>query len=162
MNVYNRYAQALFDLAKDKDQIADIYNFKSNLDKDVQDFFSNPVISFEDKNKIIDMMVKTKLVKFFLKLMLDRGRTDFLSCIKSFEKISDMKNNLARGKVVSAIPLSKEEKKILDTVFLEKINKKVIFEYEIDKSILGGIKVIIGGLVFEDTLSNRLNKLKEI
>ena len=120
MNVYNRYAQALFDLAKDEGQITDIYNFKSNLDKEVQDFFNNPVISSEDKNKIVDIMTKTELVKKFFKLMLDRGRTDFLSCIKSFEKISDIKNNIARGKVISAVFLSKEEKKMLETVFFGK------------------------------------------
>lgn len=162
MKVYDRYARAFFELSKTDKESLEILNMKKSLDKEVEAFFNNPIVDVEHKKEVVNSLATTKGLRTFLKFMLDKNRFDFRSFVNAFEKLSDKKNQLVRGKVITASELSSESKKNLEKTFFKKLNKKVIFEYETDKAILGGVKVEIDGTVFEDTLANKLNRLQNI
>ena len=162
MKVYDRYAQAFFELSKTEKEISNALYIKNFLSKEVASFLNNPIIDTEHKKEIVSTIATTEVLKNFLNFMLDKKRFDFTSFIEALEKLSDKKNQIIRGKAVTAFELSSKLKNTLEATFFKKISKKVIFEYEIDNSILGGIRVEIGGIIFEDTLINKLNKIKNL
>lgn len=162
MKIYDRYAQAFFELVKTKEELLDVLNLEKLLDKEVESFLKNPVADIEHKKQVTDTIASTQALQTFLKFMLYKGRFDFLAFVKAFEKLSDQKNQIVRGKVTTAVEFSLVARKQLEDTFLKKLNKKVIFKYEINKAVLGGIRAEIEGTVFEDTLANKLNKFKNI
>ena len=161
MKVYSRYARAFFEILEESKQTYDFEKFKKNLTKKVIDYFNNPIIDQQKKNQVIEKITDFEPLKKFLKFLINKKRFDICSCISEIQKINDKKNNILRGVVTTATTLSTNSKKMIENIFSKKLNKKLIFDYNTDPNVLGGIRVLIGDVVFEDTIKNKLNRLKE-
>ncbi len=62
--------------------------------------------------------------------------------------------------VFTAFPLSDEDKERIRKVFARKHGEDVSFEFNIDKTVLGGILIIDGNDYYDSTVSGRLAKIK--
>lgn len=72
------------------------------------------------------------------------------------------RKNIIKGIVKTAVPLLPEELEKLKTIFEDKYDKTIIFDTEIDKSILGGVYVSVGNDVIDDTIKSKIEEMKEI
>lgn len=66
--------------------------------------------------------------------------------------------------VISAKPLTPAEVKKVERVFLQKHSnqkEKVIFDYQIDEKLIGGIMVIDGDKYYDGTISGKISKLAQ-
>ena len=81
--------------------------------------------------------------------------------ISQMEELWYEKNGIEKFKVYSAVELSEnQEKRLIEE--LEKYHKKrVIFEKEIDKSLIAGIKIQKGSVFYDFSINGNLNKLKD-
>lgn len=64
-------------------------------------------------------------------------------------------------RVLSSKPLSKESKEKIENLFSKKVEGQAEFVYEVDASLIGGIKVIDGSIVYDGTLAGKLEQLKQ-
>ena len=64
--------------------------------------------------------------------------------------------------VVSARELSAAEKLKVEKVFSAKLSEEVQADYAVDESLLGGITVTAGDMVFDGSLSSEIVKLGRI
>ena len=64
-------------------------------------------------------------------------------------------------RVLSSKPLSQESKEKIENLFRKKVEGQVEFVYEIDASVIAGIKVIDGSIVYDGSLSGKLEQLKQ-
>lgn len=64
-----------------------------------------------------------------------------------------------RVKVASSQALRKDQKENLQRVLKEKTGVEMIFEETLNKALIGGLIVEIGGLVIDGTLKNKLQRL---
>jgi F-type H+-transporting ATPase subunit b len=62
-------------------------------------------------------------------------------------------------KVVSSFPLEDKQRQELKRVLEEKLGRKVTLEETIDKALISGLTLDIGGLVIDGTIKNRFNKI---
>jgi F-type H+-transporting ATPase subunit delta len=100
-------------------------------------------------------------IERFLKLLVERRRIQYIKeIVAMYQELLDEEFNIARGEVITAYPISEEEKKEIESVLKEYLKKEVILESKVDEGIIGGIK--IGDLIFDGTLKTQLGKFKEI
>ena len=55
-----------------------------------------------------------------------------------------------------------EELDKLQNIFETKYNKKIIFETQVDKQILGGVYIRIGNDVIDGTVKSKIDEMKEL
>jgi len=167
--ISNRYAKALFLLAKKENLLQEI----SRESQSVIDFFSNqkmammllknPVVSKEKKINIFQKSFQgqlSNLMQSFIKLIIDKGRyRDLLSILDQYIEIYKKEMNIISLELVTT-------KKINDSL-KQKINNKlgaqenVVFKETIDPKVLGGILIRLNDLQFDATVKNKLNNVRK-
>ena len=170
-NVGGRYAQALFDLASDEQQVAaveaDLKSLKTALadSHDLRVLVASPAFSAEDKGKgLVAIAVKAKFnmttIKF-LGLLSTNGRASLLpSVIASYEALSAKARGAVSAQVTTAVALSPAQSKGVAAALRQALGKDPEIETRIDPAILGGIKVQVGSRLFDASLKSKLDSLK--
>ncbi|WGI36250.1 F0F1 ATP synthase subunit delta [Mesomycoplasma lagogenitalium] len=169
-NYYLGYANALFEIANEEDKLDLFYEQCQMLEK----IFKNHInlitllksfnVSKEEKEKIIDNIFENKIDLMlinFIKLLTKKMHIFAISDIlKEFEKIVLKSQNIQKGIVysVNKLKISKmnEVKKFIE----KKLNSKVILKNVIDKSLIAGIKIVIGDYIFENSITSHLEQIK--
>jgi len=170
-NVGSRYAQALFDLASEQNEVAaveaDLKSLKAALadSKDLRLLIGSPAFSAEDKGKgLVAIAVKAKFsmttIKF-LGLLATNGRASSLpSIITSYEALSAKARGAVSAQVTTAVALSPAQSKGVAAALRQALGKDPEIETRVDPAILGGIKVQVGSRLFDASLKSKLDSLK--
>lgn len=171
--VEKRYAEAMVQLALQTGEI-------DSIQKDLQSVVSHFIKIPELKALLLNPQVRTDVKKDFLKsifgtgikpevlsflmLLLDKGRVKNLSGIlDEFIKSADKKRRMLNIKITSAVALeSSQIAKIRDKyiVLYNATGAKVVTE--IDESLIGGIKVVIGDKVIDGSIKGKLEDLNKL
>lgn len=167
-----RYARAVIDLAQDRNLAGrvgeDLENITAafNVSPELTFIMSDPTISIPEKKKILDaIMEKTgseELTRRFINVVLEKNRIAGIGKIsEAYRDIADELENRVRTRVVVASPLGKPEEKKIRDALTKLTGKDVILQVEVDEKILGGIVAYVGSQVYDWSLSNQLERLKE-
>lgn len=167
-----RYARALLALTKQKGQHAQAQEeigliatlFKK--DQAVREYFSNPLISPEQKKHVVQNSFSNKglLPEVFnlLQLLVDKNRIGaFEEIAEAYQEQMDLEQGVTRGTVKSARPLSEDAKKTLESRIHDLLKKKIILTYKEDPNLLGGLVAEVGGWTFDDSIETHLIKMNE-
>lgn len=164
------YASALFDLAKEissEKEFADaLAAAKREVSPEYIRLLSSPNVSLREKESLIDAAFQKSFPEyavFFLKLLCKNKRLHLLSnCADEYEKLYKKSLSHSSARIVSAVGLSDEEK----TAIIEKLERitktEVTAEYEIDKTILGGVIVYINDKIFDGSVRRKLQEVKDV
>lgn len=170
--IADRYADALVKIAKDGkltfEKISTDLNLIKDIltqSKDLAEVLINPLVSVENKKKIIDRVFSSEidvLIINFLKVLVDKNRFDaFDEILDAYHKFLDDINNICRIKVTSAVEISGEAKKKLKTKLEEKLRKKVIIDSDINSDIIAGLVIKICDNVIDMSLKHKLEDLSK-
>jgi F-type H+-transporting ATPase subunit delta len=166
-----RYAQALFDLAKDQDAVgaieADLKALKAAVhdSADLRRLIASPAFGAEDKAKGLNAIAKAAgfnptTIKFIGLVAANRRTSHLLAIVTSFEKLSADWRGVVSAEVVTALPLSAAQSKGVAAALRTALGKDPEISTRVDPSILGGIKVRVGSRLFDASLKSRLDSLK--
>ena len=166
-----RYAQALFDLAKDENAVApieaDLKSLKTAIHEsaDLRRLIDSPAFGAQDKAKGINAIAEAAgfnaTTKKFLGLVAANRRTSHLmAIIGSFEKLSADWRGVVSAEVVTALPLSAEQSRGVAAALRTALGKDPEISTRVDPSILGGIKVRVGSRLFDASLKTKLDQMK--
>jgi F-type H+-transporting ATPase subunit delta len=169
--VGGRYAQALFDLAKDQNQIepveADLKSLKAALadSRDLQILLASPAFDAEAKGKGLSAIAERAgfhpTTKKFIGLLAANGRAGGLaSVITAFERLSAEHRGVVSAQVTTAVPLTAAQSKGVAQALRQALGKDPEIETRVDPAILGGIKVRVGSRLFDASLKSKLDSLK--
>ncbi|MDP3174213.1 MAG: F0F1 ATP synthase subunit delta [Phenylobacterium sp.] len=170
-NVGGRYAQALFDLAKDEKNLAaveaDLKSLKAALaeSRDLRLLLASPSFGLEDKGRglvaIADKAKFNPTTRKFLGLLAANGRARALAAvITAFEALTAEQRGSVSAQVTTALPLSAAQSKGVAAALRQALGKDPEIETRVDPSILGGIKVRVGSRLFDASLRSKLDSLK--
>jgi F-type H+-transporting ATPase subunit delta len=173
MAIAFKYAKGLFTAAKELGKTKEFGEELKQINEiltsmpEVLSALQNPIYPPDLKMEIIDEVLKAVKVdpeiERFLKLLVERRRIQYIKeIVMMYQELLDEELNIARGEIITAYPLSEEEKKELEEVLKEYLKKEVVLESKVDEDIIGGIKIRIGDLIFDGTLKTQLGKFKEI
>jgi F-type H+-transporting ATPase subunit delta len=164
------YADALFEVAKDKDELDEVHDQLGefadamNESNDMRVFFFSPYFSSADKREAIDSAVSGASEEFvnFLELLVEKHRMPAIFRIRTrFDGLWAEAKKRLEVTLTSAVEL---DKKVVDQVSKEverQTDRDVDVETQIDPEILGGIVLRVGNMVLDASLRGRLEKLRK-
>jgi F-type H+-transporting ATPase subunit delta len=166
-----RYAAALFELAKDHRQLAeverDLASFQRMFDdsRDLRRLVLSPVISAEEQAKALAAILAkagiSSLTANFLKLVARNRRLFAVAdMIKSFRALLARERGEVTADVASAHALSAEQMQQLSDTLRTTIGKNVQIKTRVDPGLLGGLIVKVGSKMIDNSLRTKLNNLK--
>ncbi len=162
------YAQAIFESAKEKGQMAKV----ADALKIAAVAISDPKLAFiigdpnVDDDKIIALLIEMcgdragDEVKNFFKLLGEFNRLNVLSEIADlFESYRAEEESTVEAEVVSAVKLNEAQKTEIINGLKKRLDREVTLQCSIDKSLLGGAIIRAGDLVIDGSITSQLNKL---
>ena len=166
-----RYAAALFELAKDERQLAeverDLASFQKMLDdsQDLRRLVRSPVISADEQAKALAVILAkarvSGLTANFLKLIA-RNRRLFAAAdmLKGFRALLARERGEVTADVASAHALTAEQMQQLSDTLRTTIGKNVQINTRVDAGLLGGLIVKVGSKMIDNSLRTKLSNLK--
>ncbi len=166
-----RYAAALFELAKDQRQLAEVERdavaFQAMLDasEDLRRLVRSPVISAEDQSKALAAILAkfgiSGLTANFIRLIA-RNRRLFAvgDMLKSFRALMARERGEVSADVTSAHALTPEQLQVLSDTLRAQVGKNVQINTRVDPALLGGLIVRIGSRMIDSSLRTKLDNLK--
>lgn len=169
--VAKRYAKALYSAAVDKgitleveEQLKAIVEVL-HFDPEVKRFILAPRISQSDKLNVLRTALQGKVseaVMNTVELLVERGRTDiFADLLETYVKIEGDALGIGDATVYSTYSLSQEEQDSVAAEFSQLTSRKIRVTNVVDKSLLGGLKVIIGDTLYDGSLAGKLERLEK-
>ena len=166
-----RYAEALFDLAREEDKADEVERELKNLRAVIREsnafrsFLKSPVYDRDDQLGAVAAIAEkadySQMTQNFLKLVASNRR---LFALEAIIAAFAAKAAEARGEVsasaVSAAPMNDEQVKALRMEIESVIGKAVNLETKVDPELLGGLVVKVGSKMIDSSLRTKLNKLK--
>lgn len=169
--VAKRYVKALLKSSKEDEQsiifekgLRDISNL-FNSDKEFKKLLLNPCISEEEKinslKEIFPEFLKYETFLNFLKELFIKNRINIIEDISNeySKKISDL-NKEVTIKIIVARELNEDQIRDIVNKYKEMYNANTIkYTVELNDGIIGGIKVIVGNKIYDDTLETQLKQI---
>jgi F-type H+-transporting ATPase subunit delta len=170
--VAERYAAALADVAAERKNSDEV---RRELETFVEAFFSipdlrnaleSPALNAEVKRKVIaEIAAKMGIhseVRNFIYLVVDHRRTEMLPQIQeAFREELNARLGIVEAEVTSARELSAGEKKELTSVLEKRTGKKVETRFQEDRELLGGAVVRLGSTIYDGSVRDQLDRLRE-
>lgn len=170
-SVAGRYASAIFELAEEQQQLAqveqDLTTFQQILDdsEDLRRLVRSPVFSSDEQLAAISAVLARVgidgLAANFLKLAA-RNRRLFAvpDMIRAFRAMCARARGEVEADVAAAFPLKDDQMKALKDALRASVGKDVQVNLKIDPALLGGLVVKIGSRMIDSSLRTKLNSLK--
>ncbi|MDQ0339417.1 F-type H+-transporting ATPase subunit delta [Caldalkalibacillus uzonensis] len=170
--VAKRYAKALFEVAKEKDELdlvkQELQNIQELLNQNpafVQ-FLRHPLIEKQAKKEFIGKVFAGQLSQAMtglLHLLIERDRENELEDIAAYyADLLNKERGVVDAVVTTVSPLSEEQEEQLRQVFGRITNKNVRLHPVVDPGILGGIKVKIGDRIYDGSVQGKLSRFERM
>lgn len=169
--VAGRYAKALYSAAFDEgitlqveEQLKLVVEVLHN-DVEVKRFILAPRISQSDKLNVLRGTLQGKVseaVMNTVQLLVERGRTDiFEELLAKYIKIEGDALGIGYATVYSAYSLNQAEQDSVAAEFSQLTGRKIRVTNVVDRSLLGGLKVLIGDTLYDGSLAGKLTRLEK-
>jgi F-type H+-transporting ATPase subunit delta len=164
------YARSLFEVAKEHDVLDRVHDelgeFAEALDQDrtLQVFLFSPYFSSTEKREGVRRIVSDADERFlnFLELVAERHRMPALFRIKrAFDALWADEHKLLPVTVTSAIELDEGLAEEIGERIQQQTGRKVELSSNVDPDVLGGLMVRVGNMVLDDTVRNKLERLRK-
>jgi F-type H+-transporting ATPase subunit delta len=164
------YAEALFDVAKEKGKLdsigADLAQFADAVEgnRDLRIFFFSPHFSSAEKVEGLGRAfggADPELVNF-LELLIEKGRMkEIFRMRRELEELWKKENRRIDVTVTSAAELDPAVVEKIGSEIERQTGQKVDLASRVDEEILGGIVLQVGNMVLDASIRSRLEKLRK-
>ncbi len=168
--VARRYALALYQEAEAKGIVdtvdADVETLHSALDgsRELAAVFASPIISREKKDAVLGSLFSGKvsdLTMRFLRLMVEKQREEILpQTVRTYAALRDERLGIVEATVKSAQPLAHDEADRLRQRLEAQSGKKVRLRMIVEPTLLGGLIVRMGDVVYDRSVSHQLKTMR--
>jgi len=175
--VAKKYSVALFNLAVERgildtawEQFGSLGEFLKT-DETFLDFMSAPQVPDQQKEDLVTKAFSGKLeICFFnyLMMLVRKRRVGYLpEIIEELDRLIRAEKGISRATCITVDRITDEERQQLINKLAQKTSLKIELDEKIDKSILGGMIIILHNQIIDgsvrhglDQLKNRLMKVK--
>ena len=161
------YAEALF-----KAQASDLAGTAAWLDElaavadneQLQQFADNPRVTEQQVFDLISGVVRSALPeagKNFLRLVIENRRLAALPVVaQQFRALKNAQSGTADAVVFSAFPIDASALADLSATLEKRFARKLNVSVQLDESLIGGIRVVVGDEVLDTSVKARLEQMK--
>jgi F-type H+-transporting ATPase subunit delta len=169
--IEKRYAEALLKLSDSKNWIEDsLKGLKSISDlystnPDLKAFLNSPEIKSSWKKDALKKILVDKfdknLINFIL-FLIDKGRIKNLPTIlEEYILLSNKAKNILEIEIITSEQIAIEQIMKIENKYKKLLNTTVIkSKSTVDKSLIGGVKIIIGDKIYDNSIKAQLLRLR--
>jgi ATP synthase F1 delta subunit len=164
------YAEALFDVAKDKGKLDEIHEQLGQVadaiseNRDLQVFLFSPYFSSAEKREGIGRVVaggETELVNF-LELLAEKHRMPAIFRIRRrFDDMWGKEERRLEVKLTSAVDLPSDLVDQVGRQIEKQTGQTIELEADVDENVLGGIVLQVGNMVLDASVRSKLERLRK-
>ena len=168
-DIVREYAAGLFALARedgDEERIlAESRVLAPLFSREYCRLLSNPDIPKSERCGLVTEALGSRAHPYlvnFVRLMTERGlASEIPACFAQFEELWCAENGVLKVKAESATELTEEQRERLSAKLAEKTGCRVLIEYAVDPSLLGGMRLFYDNRQIDDTVRRRLSDIAE-
>jgi len=160
------YAQAIYDLALEEwtRQLGDVVR-ALNEDAALEAAMEDAKVGVGERLRRLDRVTPGGLserVHKFLGTLLEAGQIDQTDAILvELERLVQRQPRLEVARITSAVPLTPDEQAALRDKLVERFGADLEFQFEVDRSLLGGIHLRVGDRVIDGSVAGKLAALRD-
>ncbi|MDR0817329.1 MAG: ATP synthase F1 subunit delta [Clostridiales Family XIII bacterium] len=172
LNVNEVYGIALYeasaDLGRTKEFQTSLEEIREAFDIYPQfgELLRSPALSAAQRrdvvHKVLHDKVPVELINFLYVLINKRRIGSFDGIVHSFNRLVDKRNGIAKGRIISASPLTEEQLIKLEAQTGDLMGVKVLLTPEVDAAIIGGVKIYVSGKLIDASIRKKLDDMKEL
>ncbi len=164
-----RYAQAAFELAREKNEleswqvglrkIAEL-----STDESLMGLLENPKLPFELKRELLETRLGdiNTLALNLACLMVGKGILGIAGDVSSeYDRLLDAHRGIEHAEVLTALSLEEKDKQRLSSELGELVSREVIVDAQVDTAIIGGFKARVGDMLIDASVRNKLEILRK-
>lgn len=166
-----RYAKAMLESFKEPSILDDVnselwsLSFMLEENHQLRVLMQHPAIPHSIKSGVLDEIVTVAGLREetgkALRVILNNGRITLLKNIAmEFEKLVFETLGRVRVKVISAMKLNPVETDSLKEILNKMTGKQAVVDIDVDTSLIGGVVVKIGSLIYDGSVKNQLMALR--
>jgi F-type H+-transporting ATPase subunit delta len=162
-----RRAIALFDLAIKNKRIQDVLLSLESLelflnDDTIQSFLSAPHLALDQKMALVNALKLEPQTQIWFELLIkDHGVPHFSQIKAIWIQLLQEKEGHKVVDICSAVELNSTQKSALEKRLQSYFNaKQMTCYYEVDPSLVGGLKIMHQGLSLDHSILNMMNELE--
>jgi len=169
--IARRYAQALREEASRRgiteQTDADVALIRESIDasRELRRVFSSPIISREKKATLVRSLFEDRVgaeTLRFLLLMVQKRREDIFPQVgEAYAALRDDEMGIRNVSVRVARPLEEGQEKDLQRAIEDLIGLRARLDVRLDPALIGGVVVRIGDTLYDGSVSNQLQSLRE-
>lgn len=163
-----RYARALLKTSMEFNNSEDVYKEMQRLAQsyievpDLRHTIDNPMLAKETKRQLLSTASggACELTLRFFDIVLREDREDMIQFMaNSYITLYRKQNNIIRGKLTTAVPVSEYVKSKMQRMVEYMTNGTVEFETEVDADIMGGFVLEYDTYRMDASVKNRLREI---
>jgi len=169
-NLSARYATALFELATESGNLDKLLTEARFLrdafrNTDALQVLTHPLISTQEKNSFVEKAFGKAVGQDlfnFMKLAIAKNRENFLlPALTRLVEMIKLHRNQISAKVVSAVPLSDEQRVRLSRSLSLRLRKEVDVYVVVDPSLIAGISIYVDGYLLDRSVKTMLKNMND-
>lgn len=164
------YGDALFSLAQEEDQIDELWKEAALIVEAVEEnpeflpVLCHPEMTVEKKLSLLQDVFQKELSQHMMGLLhvlVKKGRIgEILSVLDYFMEQVMAYKKIGEVTVRTPMPLSDEQREKIESKLLEVSEYETVsVDYQIDKSLLGGMVIRIGNRVLDNSIRSKLDAM---
>ncbi|MBA4489709.1 F0F1 ATP synthase subunit delta [Paracoccus sp. S1E-3] len=176
-SIAGRYAQALFDIVKESGEVDQLATQINDLNEALttsdalRDLINSPIYTRQQQQDAIRalatrMELAAPLANTLVLMAQNRRLFALPQLIARLQALIADERGEVTADVVSAVPLSDDQKQRLTATLAEKSGKTVKLNTRVDESLIGGMIVRLGSQMIDSSIKSKLaslqNAMKEV
>lgn len=166
-----KFAQALADVAgelQQEDQVLEELSGVLELlgsHKELMQTLTHPAIPFSAKRQIVEELARriplTQIVANFILVLIEHARLpQFQKVLEAYEGVLDGLHGILRADVFACEEVDKAVDQRLQKAISTLTDKKVKINYQVDESLIGGLKLQIGSTIYDGSIDTQLEEFR--
>lgn len=170
--ISRRYARALLNLAVKEKQMEPVTEGLEDIadametSPELGNMIADPKVPQAEKQKVIEALMEkagvAPLVNNFVRLVASKRRLILLPEIRDlFHALADERMGRGMAEVTAATDLTQAQQDSLRTKLESLSGKTISLKVNVDPSMLGGVVARVGSTVWDGSLRNQLNQIRQ-
>lgn len=130
----------------------------------LETLFASPVISRDEKTRLLKLVFEGKcspLVVNFIFVLNEHDRLGLLGAsVHAYQVLNETRKNQLQVQVITSVKFTPEQEIALQNALQVKLGKQPVLSYTVDDSIVGGLIIKAGDWLWDGSLRNRLQSLR--
>jgi F-type H+-transporting ATPase subunit delta len=171
-SIAKRYAKGLFAVGekngKYRSYLEELEGVLSVFDREerLKKALMLPLLEVQKRKELLSDVMRalgvSPSVSSLFNILVENNRMGYLPFIRDvYRELVDDKEGRVRGTLWAAYPLEETFRNRIAEVLKDKFNKEVVLETLEDKSLIGGVKVVIKGTIIDGSVKKQIETLKE-